>query len=268
MKKKVSKALATQREKQLAEEQKYLDVYAGAEGEGFEEFDEDSVAIPRLKILQKSSPECDEDKAEFMDDAKPGMLINSVTKRLYDKDEAIQVIPCAYDKRYNIWIDRDAGGGLVESLPTAAGKELIRTLPRNEKGVPITEEGHLVVDTREHFFLILNTDETVDAVVSSFTSTKVKKSKVWGTLMSLARFPSAPSFRPPMYAFVYDLRTVLETKEQYTYYNWDIQRAFPVMNLPNGRELTDASKVFHDAVLSGQRKAVPENEAAGNSEAY
>jgi len=55
----------------------------------------EDVTTPRLKALMATSPEINE-----LPDAKPGMIFNTVTKKLYDGNSGIIVVPCAWVKQY------------------------------------------------------------------------------------------------------------------------------------------------------------------------
>ena len=245
------KALAEQKAKDLAKAT-LLDF---PEGEGFEGEDHDSGAIPRLKILQKSSPEVDEDSGSCIKGAKAGMVMNTVTQELYNtKDAPIIAVPCYYEKVYNEWITLEDGGGFVDSFTAAEGNVLIESLERDDRGIPHTEDGHEIRDTREHYFLVIS-DGNFEPVVSSFVSTKIKKSKAWFTLMKMARLPGHPLRVPPMFAFSYEMKTTLETKDQYTYYNWDISKSDCVLDIDPTGGIIQVAKAFKDAVVS-----VPEQE--------
>ena len=236
------------------------------DNEGFEGEDHDSAAIPRLKILQKSSQEVDEDGGGYVKGAKAGMVINTVTSDLYNaKDDPIIVVPCYYEKVYIEWIPLEDGGGFVASFPAAEGNVLIETLEKDDRGIPHTEDGHEIRDTREHFMLIIR-DGIFEPVVSSFTSTKIKKSKAWFTMMKMARLDGHPLRQPPMFAFSYELKTVIETKDQYTYYNWDIRKGVSVPELDPTGGLIRVAKAFKDAIVSGVKKAVPEQEGQQDAE--
>ena len=66
----------------------------------------EDVTTPRLKALMATSPEINE-----LPDAKPGMIFNTVTKKLYDGNSGIIVVPCAWVKQYVEWNDIGTGSG-------------------------------------------------------------------------------------------------------------------------------------------------------------
>jgi hypothetical protein len=255
----------TKKEEQALQAAKEFDELFGDEP-GFEG-DEDSGAIPRIKILQKGSAEVDEDAGEYVEGAKPGMVFNTVTRELYPKDEPLLVVPAHYEKVYNEWVPREDGGGFVGTYDMVEGKKLVDTLSRDDRGIAITEDGNQIVDTREHFFIIIKADGTFEPVCSAFTSTKIKRSKQWWTLVQLARHPMDARKGIAPWGWMYELKTVLETKDQYTYYNWQIRKVDTLLNQPYSTEVGSMAKAFRESVQSGERKAAPPDaDAAGDTD--
>ena len=68
-----------------------LDMMESDAHSGLENIQQDDLATPRLKILMQLSPELEE-----MENAKAGMIYNTVTNELYDGSKGIRVLPCAY----------------------------------------------------------------------------------------------------------------------------------------------------------------------------
>ena len=66
----------------------------------------EDVTTPRLKALMATSPEIND-----LPDAKAGMIFNTVTKKLYDGNAGIIVVPCAWVKQYVEWNDIGTGSG-------------------------------------------------------------------------------------------------------------------------------------------------------------
>jgi len=160
-------------------------------GRGFEEADAHSFAIPFLSMLQKLSPQADADSDEYLKGAKPGMFINTVTNELFAE---VELIPCVYQRRFNRWAPRDAGGGFK-------GTFVPSIVPQMEaKGtIAISDEGRwyfpmpdgsinekkcdILTDTRMHFCLQVKENGSVDQVLVSLSRTQMKKSKNWMSLM-------------------------------------------------------------------------------------
>ena len=76
---------------------------------GFDNVDSKSLALPFLKVLGQLSPQVTQGDAQFMPQARAGMIYNTVTDELYDGSQGIFVIPCFYKLEYIEWKDRDKG---------------------------------------------------------------------------------------------------------------------------------------------------------------
>ena len=63
---------------------------------GFENVKTTSLALPILKLLQNGSGEAQRRNQNYVEGAEPGMLLNTVTKQLYDGAKGVSVIPCHY----------------------------------------------------------------------------------------------------------------------------------------------------------------------------
>ena len=77
-----------------------LDMMESDAHSGLENIQQDDLATPRLKILMQLSPELEE-----LENAKAGMVYNTVTNELYDGSKGIRVLPCAYQRQYVEWAD-------------------------------------------------------------------------------------------------------------------------------------------------------------------
>ena len=78
---------------------------------GSQNIGQDDVALPFLKVLGQLSPEINKKHAKYVEGAEPGMILNSVTKELFDGDKGIEVIPVFYNRKYLEWQDRGEGVG-------------------------------------------------------------------------------------------------------------------------------------------------------------
>ena len=61
-------------------------------GAGQENMSQDDLAIPRLAILQQLSPQCQKNASEYIEDAEPGYLLNSVTEDMYSGEEGLKIL--------------------------------------------------------------------------------------------------------------------------------------------------------------------------------
>ena len=78
---------------------------------GFENVKSTSLALPILKLLQNGSGEAQKRNQNYVEGSEPGMLLNTVTKKLYDGAKGVSVIPCHYKLEYQEWADFGTGSG-------------------------------------------------------------------------------------------------------------------------------------------------------------
>ena len=195
--------------------------YGDMSGGGFEGTTHEDFAMPFLNLLQALNPEVGADGPDkAIDGAKPGMLINSVTKELYDGKEGIVFVPVTTQHVYVEWKPRDAGGGIVgrheidSDLVTACKKSA------EQFGQYKTDEGNDLIET---FYMVGYTLESEDAtepkdiVVVPFSSTKIK---VYKRIMQMLRTYKG---RPPLFANRLRITSVAEKNNKGSFFNFDIK---------------------------------------------
>ena len=71
----------------------------------------DDLALPFLKVLSQLSPQCNKTSNSFVEGAEPGMIYNTVSGKLYDGEEGIDVVPAFYKREFIEWGERGKGSG-------------------------------------------------------------------------------------------------------------------------------------------------------------
>lgn len=211
-------------------------------GQGMEEAGVEDFAIPFLNLLQKMSPQVDSDAAEYVEGAKVGMFMNSVTKQLFGGEKGVRVIPVHFEKCYVEWVKRDAGGGWVATHLTREAAD------KNQDRERETE----IVDTANHYVLLEVAPDEWEPVVLACTSTKLRASREWMSAMSRV-IVSGPGgkFVAPTFSKVWTIRSISQQKDKFTYYNI-------VPTLEEGwapQEQFEKATKFREQVLSGTRGA-------------
>jgi len=220
-------------------------------GAGLEDADKDSFAIPFLKVLQSMSPQVDPDDGEYIEDAKPGMLFNTVTNELSDN---VIVIPCHMKRTFIEWVPRDAGGGfngehtpdsdVVQNTPAVDGR---KTLP----------DGNELSDTRTHYVLVIREDGSFSPAIISMSSTQIKKSKLWMAKINeiKMRDENGKLYNPPSFSHYYKLTTMTESNDQGKWKGWVVSAPLKINDDEQGMEHLMAAMEFHNLVRSGEAKA-------------
>ena len=195
-------------------------------GVGFEGTSSDDYAIPFISILQKGSPQCDEDSDSYVEGAKPGLFWDSgASEILSDSDgnplEQIRVTPACYQRLFVQWRDRDEGGGFVATH--TPDSELVRQGVRDDRGRLVLQDNTYLVDTRQFYCFLYGNDGTARPVVLSMSSTQLKKARQWMTRMADFKVQGSKGpFTPPMYGQVWPLSTVGESNSKGSWRGWKL----------------------------------------------
>lgn len=197
-----SKELAKVQSAELTED--VLAELAEDAGAGTSSSADDNV-IPFLSLLQDLSPEAKSRDPEYVDGAKPGMILNKANKRIYsvekspaDGGDTLEFQHCAFQRRVVEWVPRDLGGGFVAHHDPRPGETIDQLLERIGKKVvdPKDTKGTKFIwkskenpdnelrDTRYHYGNIIDADGSLFPAVLSFSSSGHTGSREWMTLMN------------------------------------------------------------------------------------
>lgn len=189
-------------------------------GVGGQDMGKDDKVTPFLGLIQGLSPQIDPNKPQYIDGAKIGNIFNTVTSEIY---ESVRVIPVLFQKVYNAWVPRDLGGGFLGSYADP-DLQIPIFVPPNQ--TPDSEQPVQIVETANWFVLAEGVDGTWAPAILSMTSTKLKASRKWGTLTTIAANKYATKAGPaPIFACIYTLSSVSETNEKGTFANYKIEAA-------------------------------------------
>lgn len=238
----VGKNLTKQKTKAVSTEVNYM---ADA-GKGLENADKDSYAIPFLTMLQKLSPQVD-----TVDGAKAGLFINTVNN---ETQETVCVIPCGYARKYLRWAPRESGGGFkgqYSPLEVESGK--VEGLDRNDKG-QLTIGDDILRDTRIHYVLMETPKGAWRPAVLSLTSTQIKKSKRWMSMIQgiEMELPDGRKFNPASFSHIYILKSVKEENNQGKWFGINIELVGRVTD----PEVYNAARTFSEQAAADKVRTV------------
>lgn len=153
-------------------------------GRGSEEVKSSDMILPRLELVQAMSP-----IKEANDEAREGMLFNSVTQELYG--DLAYFVPVYFRVEWLIWKDQDSGGGFFGSFPTQEqAEERKRQVIEDDPSLAgKTKDGKLIVeivDTPVHYGLRITPEGVVEQIVISMAKTKAKVSRKWNAMIQIA----------------------------------------------------------------------------------
>lgn len=181
---KSSKAVAVKKTQEVATQADIPDFLKNQmqDNRGSEEVEANDLVIPRIELVQDLSKARKKSDPAYIEGAEEGMLYNNVTRKLYG--DSITICPVYFKKEWLLWRDTDLGGGFGGAYPTEEQARV--ALDGQEK-----PEEWEVVDTNQHFVLVINDDGTIEEAVVSMAKSKAKISRI---LNSLIRINGGPRF--------------------------------------------------------------------------
>jgi hypothetical protein len=224
-----------------------LAMYEQDKGAGLENADKDAYAMPFLIMLQKGSPQVDEDDGAHVEGAKQGMLFNTVTGKFY---ESVDVIPAHFERRFLRWADRKEGGGFRGEY--TADDQIVQDTKADDEGKLIVEGStDQLKDTRLHYVLVIEKDGSFTPALINLSSTQVKKSRNWCSKMDAQKIADAKGvfFTKPTYSTVYTITSTPESNDKGSWQGWVISIKGPAPVV-----LYHAAKAFKAAVEGGKAK--------------
>jgi hypothetical protein len=212
---------------------------------GFENVKQDSMALPILKLLQNGSGEAQKRNQNYVEGAEPGMLFNTVTKRLYDGAKGIHVIPCHYKLEYQEWSDFGTGSGRPEKIypDTSDIKSKTTEDPSGKDRLP---NGNYILTVGNHFVLIVDGDVAETALIS-MSSSQGKVSRKWNSMMmSIVLEGQKGTYTPPSFSHIYKLTTVLNSGKGNQWYGYNVSKVGPVTD----EKIYARAKSFYESLAA------------------
>jgi len=212
---------------------------------GFENVKQDSMALPILKLLQNGSGEAQKRNQNYVEGAEPGMLFNTVTKRLYDGAKGIHVIPCHYKLEYQEWSDFGTGSGRPEKIypDTSDIKSKTTEDPSGKDRLP---NGNYILTVGNHFVLIVDGDVAETALIS-MSSSQGKISRKWNSMMmSIVLEGQKGTYTPPSFSHIYKLTTVLNSGKGNQWYGYNVSKVGPVTD----EKIYARAKSFYESLAA------------------
>ena len=147
-----------------------------ASGLGNENITAEHLQTPRVKLLQQMNSEVDPNHDAYINGAKPGDFINSVTNENYGTE--LYVINVHFKEDFVLWRKRESGGGLIGTY----GSQSAALDHLAKEG--LKAEDHEIIQTQSH--LLLRKDPETGELLKTpflmdFASSKLRVSREWNT---------------------------------------------------------------------------------------
>ena len=215
---------------------------------GFENVRQESLALPILKLLQNGSGEAQKRNQNYVEGAEPGMFLNTVTKKLYDGDKGINVIPCYHKTEYQAWAEFGTGSGRPENINPAHSDILTKTTKDGARDrLP---NGNYILNVHQNFVLIVAENGHAESALISMSASQSKVAKKWLSLqMSQTMSDDKGIFTPASFAYAYKITSVLNSGKGNQWYGYSISLAGEVTN----SDLYVRAKDFHNTLEANNK---------------
>ncbi len=241
--------------------------YEGFEGAGFENQSAEDYTVPFIQILQALSPQVEEG------DQKSGEILNTVTGEIVTGKEGVVFIPATTKHEFVEWVPRKKGGGFVGTHEP--NSPMVMDCRANQDfGVYATPADNDLLETFYVYGIVVDSSGDAEQAVIAFTSTKIKKYRIWMTKAKTIQLqlPDGRRIVAPLFSHKYRLTSVQEKNSEGTYYNWAI--TFDGANAQEARLAPDdpmflAAVAIKELIDTGSAHAAYEaqNNTGDNTEA-
>ena len=233
-----------------------VNIFEADANKGSQNISQEDLALPFLKVLGQLSPEVNERDGKYVEGAKPGRIINTVTNELYDQ---INVLPVFYKRQYIEWQDRGASTGAPVAIHEADSDILSQTT-RGKDYKDRLPNGNYLENTANHFVILMGSSPTTALI--SMKATQLKVSRKWNSMMMGIKMQGKNGlFTPPTYSHIYSLKTVQMSNDKGTWFGWDVSKVGPVED----RATYDIAKNFAETVGKGEVQAKYGSEEKDNN---
>jgi len=213
---------------------------------GLQNVKSESVALPILKLLQNGSGEAQKRNQNYVEGAEPGMFLNTVTKKLYDGDKGIMVVPCYYKLEYQEWADYGTGSGRPENIFPDDSDILTKT-EKDGMGKDRLPNGNYILTVGQHYVLILSDNGGAETALISLSSSQGKISRKWNSMMmGITMQGKDGPFTPASFSHIYKLNSVLNSGKGNQWYGYNVSLVGPVEDA----SLYARAKKFHTSIDS------------------
>tara|TARA_X000001382_G_scaffold50576_1_gene34325 strand:- start:808 stop:1536 length:729 start_codon:yes stop_codon:yes gene_type:complete len=213
---------------------------------GLENVKNESIALPILKLLQNGSGEAKKLHQNYIEGAEPGMFLNTVTKKLYDGEKGIFVIPCHFKLEYQEWADYGTGSGRPENI-FGDDSDILTKTTKDNMGKDRLPNGNYILTVGQHYVLILSSNGGAEPALISLSSSQGKISRKWNSMMmSITLDGRDGPYTPASFSHIYKINSVLNSGKGNQWYGYNVSLQEPVED----PALYERAKKFHTSLQS------------------
>lgn len=228
-----------------------LDTFLEDAGAGTENFTQDDLQIPFLRVLQPVSPELKKKNEKFIEGAEQGDIFNTVTRQVWKAEDGVNIIACGFVKKYLEFTPYDEGGGFHGELSPNDPNVLNAKREGNKEMMP---NGNELVVSAQHYVMIQDpTSGSWQTAILDMKSSNLKVSRQWNTMIAMQEIKKGDkSFKVPSFGIVWNLSTDERSNDMGSWQSWKIVGKSGFVEDP---VLYEKAKDFARMVTAGEVKA-------------
>jgi hypothetical protein len=231
--------------------------WASYKEEAGSDFDQQDMAIPRIKLAQGTSPCVIKSRPEYIKGAHPGDFIFTMDNSVVNREKGFLFIPCAYRREYVEWTPKRtpaAFHGTDDSI-------LLKCTP-NDKGNQLLPSGNEVVMSGA-WYGMASQDEGKSWMPAVFglNKSQFKVSKKLASNIQMFRETDASGrLRAfPMFWRAFRFTSEETSGELGAWLLWAFASEARALDL-GGEKLLDECSAFRESVVGGAVHAAPEKD--------
>jgi len=225
---------------------------------GFDEMNQDDLALPFVRILQPGSPQIGN-----LDGATPGMFYNTVSDELTAGSEGIAVVACAYERKYTEWEERGTGKNAPVNIFNSTSDILTKTHKKPSSNKDWLDNGNYVEQNANYYVMVLDKEGFPTPALIIMKSTQLKKARKWNSMMQSVKATGKNGmFTPPMFSQVYRLTSVSEKNDYGNWFGFEVSHMGAIENA----SLYEKTSAFAKSVKAGEVTVKTENEEEAKEE--
>ena len=259
---------ATQADRNVAQPLTGFAAMRAAKAKHVDTFKPGELLIPWLRIVGSTSAFIKRNKPEFVEGAKEGDIIDTVSRRLRSTQAVIFV---KYERHYTTW--KPGGGKVVRQwFADSTGYDAASFPEGLTYGSKIDADGNEIADTPTYYILAVDFETgECTPMTMAWGSTQAKKTKRLNALATadLADPETGEVESRLIYSTVFDIGTVAESNADHSWYGWSFSPGPLVWDVPKfGNAWLARAMKFREDIDNGLVRPVPptENEEANRSE--
>ena len=128
--------------------------------------------------MSQLSPQCNKTSNNYVENAEPGMIYNTISGTLFDGEQGIDVIPCHYKREF---IEANVVKAAVHQWQSMM-LTMISVKLRDANFQNRLPNGNVIDETANHYVLVVGEDGYEQALIT-MKATQRKVSRKWNSMM-------------------------------------------------------------------------------------